>query len=198
MQIFAGNMLWQLLIQSDGMTKMVMLTLLGASIISWSVAIYKLLIIRAKTAQLKAVVNDVRHMQSFEALKLYTGQKKEQYAALLLLDHCAGAQRFFNQRGEQILSSYERDTIQEERFMLIDELVQEEHAYLPVVSVTFAVAPLLGLFGTVWGLTHSFLSISQKQTADIVTIAPGMAEALLTTIAGLLVAIPVLILYHMV
>ena len=55
---------------------------------------------------------------------------------------------------------------------------------------------MIGLFGTVWGLMHSFMSIAQKHTADIVTVAPGIAEALLTTLAGLMVAIPALIMYH--
>ena len=59
-----------------------------------------------------------------------------------------------------------------------------------------AVGPLLGLLGTVWGLVHSFIDISQKQSADIVTVAPGIAEALITTIAGLLVAIPAVMLFY--
>jgi len=54
----------------------------------------------------------------------------------------------------------------------------------------------LGLFGTVWGLVHAFIRISEKQSADITTVAPGIAEALITTLAGLLVAIPALVMYH--
>ncbi len=54
---------------------------------------------------------------------------------------------------------------------------------------------MLGLFGTVWGLVHAFVSISQKQSADIATVAPGIAEALITTLAGLMVAIPALVMF---
>ena len=53
-----------------------------------------------------------------------------------------------------------------------------------------AVAPLLGLFGTVWGLVHSFMAIGMQQSADIATVAPGIAQALVTTLVGLCVAIP--------
>jgi biopolymer transport protein TolQ len=51
-------------------------------------------------------------------------------------------------------------------------------------------APFLGLLGTVWGVMISFSAVSVQQTASIQTLAPGVAAALLTTIAGLVVAIP--------
>jgi biopolymer transport protein TolQ len=57
------------------------------------------------------------------------------------------------------------------------------------------VSPLLGLFGTVWGLIHAFVRISEKQSADIATVAPGIAEALITTLAGLMIAIPSLMMF---
>jgi biopolymer transport protein TolQ len=51
-------------------------------------------------------------------------------------------------------------------------------------------APFLGLLGTVWGVMVSFSAVSVQESATIQTIAPGVASALLTTIAGLVVAIP--------
>jgi len=51
-------------------------------------------------------------------------------------------------------------------------------------------APFLGLLGTVWGVMESFSAISVQQSASIQSIAPGVASALLTTVAGLVVAIP--------
>jgi biopolymer transport protein ExbB/TolQ len=48
----------------------------------------------------------------------------------------------------------------------------------------------------VWGLVHSFISISETQVANITTIAPGIAEALITTLAGLIIAIPALIMFN--
>lgn len=51
-------------------------------------------------------------------------------------------------------------------------------------------APFLGLLGTVWGVMEAFSAVSLQQTASIQTLAPGVSAALLTTIAGLIVAIP--------
>jgi biopolymer transport protein TolQ len=51
-------------------------------------------------------------------------------------------------------------------------------------------APFMGLFGTVWGVMEAFVAVSVMQTASIQSIAPGVSAALLTTIAGLVVAIP--------
>jgi len=78
----------------------------------------------------------------------------------------------------------------------LEDIVYHEQSYLPILSTSAAVSPLLGLFGTVWGLVHAFVSISEKQSANIATVAPGIAEALITTLAGLAVAIPALIMFN--
>ncbi|MFC1528404.1 MotA/TolQ/ExbB proton channel family protein [Candidatus Latescibacterota bacterium] len=52
------------------------------------------------------------------------------------------------------------------------------------------ISPLIGLLGTVWGVMYSFMSIGEQGTASIAAVAPGIAEALTTTIAGLCAAIP--------
>lgn len=57
-------------------------------------------------------------------------------------------------------------------------------------------APFLGLLGTVWGVMDAFSAVSLQQTASIQTLAPGVSAALLTTISGLLVAIPCLFGYN--
>lgn len=57
-------------------------------------------------------------------------------------------------------------------------------------------APFLGLLGTVWGVMEAFGAVSMQQTASIQTLAPGVSAALLTTVAGLLVAIPSLFGYN--
>jgi biopolymer transport protein TolQ len=57
-------------------------------------------------------------------------------------------------------------------------------------------APFLGLLGTVWGVMEAFSAVSVQQTATIQTLAPGVSAALLTTIAGLVVAIPSLFGYN--
>jgi biopolymer transport protein TolQ len=59
-----------------------------------------------------------------------------------------------------------------------------------LLATAASVSPLLGLLGTVWGVMFAFMNIGQTGTASIAAVAPGIAEALLATIAGLVVAIP--------
>ena len=62
--------------------------------------------------------------------------------------------------------------------------------HLPVLATTANTAPFIGLFGTVWGIMHSFHAIGQMKTAALATVAPGISEALIATAVGLAVAIP--------
>jgi biopolymer transport protein TolQ len=58
------------------------------------------------------------------------------------------------------------------------------------LATIVSVAPFIGLLGTVWGVMEAFSAVSLQQTASIQTLAPGVSAALLTTVAGLIVAIP--------
>lgn len=69
-------------------------------------------------------------------------------------------------------------------------------AGLPWLAIIGSVSPLLGLLGTVIGVMDAFLGISATGTANISAVAPGVAEALITTVAGLAVAIPAVIGYN--
>ena len=62
-----------------------------------------------------------------------------------------------------------------------------------LLATTASISPLIGLLGTVWGIMYSFINIGQKGNASIDTVAPGIAEALITTMAGLCVAIPAMV-----
>lgn len=65
------------------------------------------------------------------------------------------------------------------------------------LSSTITASPFLGLFGTVWGIMEAFLNIGLRGSASISVIGPGIAVALITTIVGLAVAIPVLFAYNL-
>ncbi|MGD8414412.1 MAG: MotA/TolQ/ExbB proton channel family protein [Candidatus Latescibacterota bacterium] len=69
--------------------------------------------------------------------------------------------------------------------------------HLIFLATTVGVAPFLGLLGTVWGIMNSFLSMGVAGTASIEVVGPGIAEALVTTIAGLAAAIPSLVGYNL-
>ena len=61
---------------------------------------------------------------------------------------------------------------------------------LILLALAVSGAPFLGLLGTVWGVMSAFSYVAQAGKADLATMAPGVAAALITTVAGLLVAIP--------
>ncbi|WP_028319205.1 MotA/TolQ/ExbB proton channel family protein [Desulfobulbus elongatus] len=61
---------------------------------------------------------------------------------------------------------------------------------LALLATTANTAPFIGLFGTVWGIMHSFQAIAQMKNVSLATVAPGIAEALIATAVGLFVAIP--------
>jgi biopolymer transport protein TolQ len=64
------------------------------------------------------------------------------------------------------------------------------------LAVIGSVSPLLGLLGTVIGVMDAFLGITRTGSSNIMAVAPGVAEALITTVAGLFVAIPAVIAYN--
>jgi biopolymer transport protein ExbB len=65
-----------------------------------------------------------------------------------------------------------------------------------IIATIGATAPFVGLFGTVWGIMNSFIGISNKHTTNLAVVAPGIAEALLATACGLAAAIPAVVIYN--
>jgi len=67
---------------------------------------------------------------------------------------------------------------------------------LPFLATVGSAAPFVGLFGTVWGIVHSFTSIAQQKDTSLAVVAPGIAEALIATALGLAAAIPAVVAYN--
>ena len=74
-------------------------------------------------------------------------------------------------------------------------LLKAEHR-LPSLATIGSAAPFIGLFGTVWGIMHSFVNIAQANDTSLAVVAPGIAEALFATAVGLVAAIPASIAYN--
>jgi len=74
--------------------------------------------------------------------------------------------------------------------------VQAVSRWTPFLATTAAAAPFIGLFGTVWGIMVAFSDIGASGSTSLVTVAPGIAEALVNTAAGLGAAIPALVGYN--
>jgi len=94
------------------------------------------------------------------------------------------------------ISSAQLDTLW---LVLAKELAEERDDLahgLSWLAIIGTVSPLLGLLGTVVGVMNSFIGISARGSANIAAVAPGIAEALITTVVGLAVAIPAVIAYN--
>lgn len=68
--------------------------------------------------------------------------------------------------------------------------------HLAVLATTASVSPFIGLFGTVWGIMNAFHQIGMQASASLAVVAPGIAEALVATAAGLAAAIPAVLGYN--
>jgi biopolymer transport protein TolQ len=109
---------------------------------------------------------------------------------------------------KRILSKHEeRNTVYDPTVMMRDTLlmamertVAEEcenlKSWIVFLAITTTISPFLGLLGTVWGIMVAFMDIAAKGSANIAVVAPGIADALSTTIIGLFVAIPAVVGYN--
>ena len=186
--------MWSLFARATITVKLVMLMLVGASFWSWSIIIQKTLAYRRARAE--AAVFD-RAFWSGEPLdELFqqigpepTGASQRVFAAgmvewqrSLCTDggFIAGAQARID-RSMDVAIAKEAETLQ---------------SGLLVLATVGSVTPFVGLFGTVWGIMHSFIGSAEQQNTNLAVVAPGIAEALLATGLGLLAAIPAVIFYN--
>lgn len=182
--------------------KVILLILFVISIITWA-------IIWDRTRlylRLRAKGNAVRKMMnttSIEALMESAKQYMPSLEGAILVEarryvtgrrSGVGGRRIMvdNPAEEEIERSKLRDVLERRALNGISEM--ERH--LVFLSTTASAAPFLGLMGTVWGIMSSFLSMGAQGSASIEVVGPGIAEALVTTIAGLGAAIPALIGYN--
>lgn len=199
MILFSGNALWELLKQSDLMSCAVVVILAIMSVIGWAIALYKIAALYRSSAQVKDGIERLHDALSVEQLivvnkSLPLGSVAHKVSAKVL----TSSHKLLSEHGglSKQLSAHDIELIRCEVDALLNTIMIEQERYLPFLRVSAEVAPLLGLFGTIWGLIHSFVRISQEQSADIITVAPGIAEALITTLIGLMVAVPALVFYN--
>ena len=89
--------------------------------------------------------------------------------------------------------------VQDYEFILKEITIKETSPYesrLNLLASVISISPMLGLLGTVTGMIRAFTNISKYGTGDAAIVADGIAEALLTTAAGIMIAIPVIVVYN--
>ncbi|MBN2267179.1 MAG: MotA/TolQ/ExbB proton channel family protein [Candidatus Babeliaceae bacterium] len=193
-----AHSLWDVIITSSVLSKII---LVGASIVlilCFFIFIYKMLVLQEKRRRLARAMESLQEASSFNEL-LNLGATLGGTAAGWLISYGLKAVKAILQHGGEAktkMSAAEAVIFQEVMEQGVGEIAHKEYAYLPVLSVSAAVAPLVGLFGTISGLIQAFIVVGQERSTDITAIAPGIAEALITTFAGLVVAIPAFVMYH--
>jgi len=186
--------MWSLFARATITVKLVMLMLVGASFWSWSIIVQKTLAYRRARAE--AAVFD-RAFWSGEPLDELFQQIGPEPAGAAQRVFAAGMiewQRSLRTDGGFIAGAQAR--IDRSMDVVIAKEADSLQSGLPVLATVGSVTPFVGLFGTVWGIMHSFIGIAEQQNTNLAVVAPGIAEALLATGLGLLAAIPAVIFYN--
>ncbi len=198
MKFIFGNALWHLIMQSDMVSWFVLLTLFAMSVICWTLFLYKLAMNRLKQKHIQELKHKLHNTHSVEELILLQREYARTVPGYFLGSILTTVKEQLepNVIEQRAPTEQQFHAIQQHMYQVIDDLVHQEESSLSFLSTSAAIAPLLGLFGTVWGLIHAFIGISEKQAADIAAVAPGIAQALTTTLAGLMVAIPAFVMFN--
>lgn len=186
------------------MAALVLASLVFLSVVSWAILLWKLLLIRRARSHSRKFLETFRNSKRFSEVSAATarvatsplvGVFQAGYAEIdgqiraAAEDQEAGADR--GRYRIRSLAGVER-TLRRAVTAEI-HLLTRGSAFL---ATTAASAPFIGLFGTVWGIMRAFEDIGRTGSTSLVAVAPGIAEALVNTAAGLAAAIPALIGYN--
>jgi biopolymer transport protein TolQ len=187
-----------LFLSADWLVKLIMLGLIGASIWCWAIIFDKSVRLR----RMKSAADDFEEaFWSGGSLDALYDQLGKTPGDPLSATFAAGMRewRHANERGLATTSAMKAGLQQRiERVMsvtILREMAQAER-YMTVLANVGSVAPFVGLFGTVWGIMHSFTGIAQTNNTSLAVVAPGIAEALFATALGLVAAIPAVVAYN--
>ena len=182
---------WGMYLMADWVVKAVMIGLALASLATWTVLI-------AKSRELHGLVR--RQKQAFAIVNEAQGlsdanQRLEESRSVTDLAHAAAeelrlsADTLADPEGIKERVASRLDRIEAARG-------RKAARGTSILATIGAVAPFVGLFGTVWGIMNSFIGIAESQTTNLAVVAPGIAEALLATAIGLVAAIPAVVIYN--
>ncbi|MEO0062675.1 MAG: tonB-system energizer ExbB [Pseudomonadota bacterium] len=176
-------------LQADWVVKLVMVGLLIASVVSWTVFIAKALELRRISEGQQAIRTGVSGLRSLDDARATPAIAQSPLVLEASEELALSADALHDPEGikERIVSRFERHEAATARSLTRG---------VTVLATIGATAPFVGLFGTVWGIMNSFVGIAEKQTTNLAVVAPGIAEALLATALGLVAAIPAVVIYN--
>jgi biopolymer transport protein ExbB len=181
---------WGMFLNADIIVKMVMIGLLFASLVTWTVWLAKTIELWRARVQARAalvVLNEARSLTEAHARLRADREPVARLARTAL--HEAQASANGDPEGLKERVSWLLERIEASASRRIGR-------GMGLLASIGATAPFVGLFGTVWGIMNSFIGISNAHTTNLAVVAPGIAEALLATALGLFAAIPAVVIYN--
>jgi len=194
-----------LVVHAGPVVKIVLLILLAFSVISWAIIFYKFRLIGRAERESGIFIRLFRRSKRFDAVfnsskNLLNSPLTNVFrAGYLELTTKNNPQESLNSGADLLALSTDLggiDNIKRTlRMATTSEITRLEKA-LSFLATTASTSPFIGLFGTVWGIMDSFRGIGVTGSASLAIVAPGIAEALVTTAAGLFAAIPAVVAYN--
>ncbi|HPH38995.1 MAG TPA: MotA/TolQ/ExbB proton channel family protein [Candidatus Fermentibacter daniensis] len=184
--------------QSDFVTTLILITILILSVGSWAVAVAKLREFRKVLSSSRLFMDALRTTGKPPGGDFWSRSREIGPLARMY----AEAGHFLQRRSDAgITGSLDADEAGLLRSSLEREAgedLAERERNIGFLATVTSISPLLGLLGTVWGILTSFIGMKEYGTADLSVIGAGVANALTTTVAGLLAAIPANIFHNFV
>lgn len=186
---------WGMFMSADWVVKVVMMTLALASLLTWTALLAKTLELNKHRRLLRQSLEKITAAHTLAELEKTEGISGTLMDAAVAELHLSSS--LIKQQSDK---SAIKNGIKER---LVSQLSRIEIGYgrrllsaTGLLASIGAVAPFVGLFGTVWGIMNSFIGISEANTTNLAVVAPGIAEALLATALGLVAAIPAVLIYN--
>ena len=185
-----------LILQASAVVQVVMAILVGVSLMSWYYIFMKLFAV--KQARQKTETFERDFWSGGNLNNLYNSAVNDRHhAGSMERIFEAGFREFTKLKGQANLDP--KDIVDGARRAMRATYQREMDAlesHLAFLASVGSVSPYIGLFGTVWGIMHAFRGLSNVGQATLAAVAPGIAEALVNTAAGLVAAVPALIAYN--
>jgi biopolymer transport protein TolQ len=186
----------ELIMQASLVVKLVMGQLVYVSVMSWYWIFRKWFQIR--DARAKTEEFEREFWSGGDLNRLYESAVNDRHhSGALERIFEAGFREFTKLRGQRSLdASAAIDGVRRAMRATYQREIDDLEAHLAFLASVGSVSPYVGLFGTVWGIMHSFRGLASMSTATLAAVAPGIAEALVATAIGLFAAIPAVVAYN--
>jgi len=186
---------WTLVANASIVVKVVMGILLIVSFMSWMFIFQKWFVLRRAVSQTIKFEREFWSGQELSALYQGAVNHRHSIGSLERIFE-AGYREFAKLRGQRGEVSDMVDGARRAMKATFQREMDYLERHLAFLASTGSVSPYVGLFGTVWGIMHSFRSLANVQQATLAQVAPGIAEALVATAIGLFAAIPAVVAYN--